>query len=89
MKKISKSHTTPRFEKNFKNLPRNLKEKATKKILQFEKDPDYPSLKTHKLKGDLEGLWAFSINRDYRVMFRFIKKSEVIYYDIGTHDIYK
>ena len=27
--------------------------------------------------------------RELRVLFRFLNKNEVVYYDIGTHDIYQ
>jgi len=89
MPKIFKSHTTPYFERKFEKLPKDLRKIATKKILLFEVNPSYPSLNTHKLKGPLSGYWSFYINKNYRVLFRFLKNNEVIYYDIDTHDIYK
>ncbi|MFH1462728.1 MAG: type II toxin-antitoxin system mRNA interferase toxin, RelE/StbE family [bacterium] len=89
MPKISKSHTTPYFENQFRNLSKQLQKIATKKILLFENNPSHPSLNTHKLKGALSYFWAFYITKNYRVMFRFLKNNEVIYYDIDTHDIYK
>jgi mRNA-degrading endonuclease YafQ of YafQ-DinJ toxin-antitoxin module len=90
MLKIAKSHTTPYFEKRFQNLPKNIQKIATNKIFLFEDNPYHPSLNTHKLKGELAGYWSFYVTRDqYRVLFRFIFYSEVVYYDIGTHDIYK
>lgn len=89
MAKISKSHSTPYFEDKFRKLPENLQKIAARKILIFENNPLHPSLNTHKLKGALAHLWAFSVNKSYRVMFRFLDNSEVIYYDIDTHDIYR
>jgi len=52
----------------------------------FSKNPCNPRLKTHKLVGKLDGLWAFSVGYDYRVVFRFIDAEEVLLIDIGTHD---
>jgi toxin HigB-1 len=52
----------------------------------FEKDPFNSRLRTHKLTGKLEGLWAFSVNFDCRVIFKFISKAEVLLIDIGGHD---
>ena len=89
MSKISKSHSALYFEKKFEKLPRNIKKISVKKILLFENNPYHPSLNTHKLKGPLAGYWSFYINKNYRVLFRFLENNEVIYYDIDTHDIYK
>lgn len=89
MAKIVKSHTSPYFEKRFNKLPKNLQKIAAKKLLLFENNPFHPSLNTHKLKGDISLFWSFYINNNYRVMFRFLKNNEVIYYDIDTHNIYK
>lgn len=89
MPKINRSHTTDFFEKQFDGLERNVQKIAARKILLFENNPSHPSLNTHKLKGALDQLWAFSITEKYRVLFKFLKDNEVVYYDIDTHDIYK
>jgi Uncharacterized protein conserved in bacteria len=52
----------------------------------FSKNPFNPKLRTHKLTGRLEGLWAFSVAYDCRVIFRFLTKDEVLLIDIGGHD---
>lgn len=89
MPKISKSHSSPYFEKKFEKLPKNLQKIAARKILLFEANPSHPSLNTHKLKGVLARFWSFYVTKSYRVLFRFLENNEVIYYDIDTHDIYK
>ena len=89
MPEISKSHTDSYFEEKFRKLPKDIQKIAARKIILFEKNSFYPSLNTHKLKGALSQFWAFSITKSYRVLFRFLKNNEVIYYDIDTHDIYK
>jgi len=48
-----------------------------------------PRLKTHKLKGDLDGCWACSVGYDVRVVFRLVdhQGSEAILLEsVGTHD---
>lgn len=48
----------------------------------------HPSLKTHKLKGKLEGSWACSAGYDLRILFEFVQHegSEAILLEaIGTH----
>ena len=52
----------------------------------FEKDPFHPRLRTHKLTGKLNGLWAFSVSFDCRVVFKFLRKTEILLIDIGGHD---
>lgn len=89
MPKISKSHSTPYFENKFRKLHPNLQKIAIRKILFFENNPRHPSLNTHKLKGSMSKFWSFYIDKKYRVLFRFLKNNEVVYYDIDTHDIYK
>jgi len=89
MPKINKSHATPYFEKQFNRLPKNLQKIADRKLLLFESNPFHPGLNTHKLKGELSLFWSFCVNDNFRVLFRYLKDNEVIYYDIDTHDIYK
>ncbi len=48
-----------------------------------------PLLKTHKLKGNLEGSWACSVSYELRIIFKFVpyKESEIILLEtIGTHE---
>ena len=82
-------HFSPHFFKSLQRLPRSIQTQAKKKDDWFHQNHFDPRLHTHKLKGELSGVWAYSINREYRVLFRFLNGDEVIYYDIGTHDIYK
>ena len=62
---------------------------AVKKDQMFKTDSFAKSLRTHKLKGPLDDYWAYSVNLDYRILFRFINDYEVMYLDIGTHEIYR
>ena len=78
-----------RFEKEFDHLPRVIQELAHKKHEKFCADAFDPSLETHKLSGKFEGDWAYSVNRLYRVHFRFFDDHTVAYINIGTHEIYK
>jgi addiction module RelE/StbE family toxin len=52
----------------------------------FLSDPFSSQLRTHKLSGKLQGLWAFSIDDDHRVVFEFIDQQRVLFIDIGSHD---
>jgi len=77
------------FEKNYKKLPKRIKEKAKEKEMIFRNNPFDTRLKTHKLKGKQCQSWAFWINNSYRIKFLFISSDEVLFLDIGTHEIYK
>jgi len=77
------------FKKAYKKRIRFDPEKQLK-ILEalslFINDPYHPKLRTHKLTGQLNELWSFSIEYDLRVIFYFINDNEVILEDIGNHD---
>jgi mRNA interferase YafQ len=48
-----------------------------------------PSLKTHKLKGELAGSWSCSAGYDLRVVFEFIQhegSEAILLHSVGTHD---
>ena len=54
-------------------------------LRRFEADPKDPLLRTHKLKGDLDAYWAFSVDRDLRVPFRW-DRDAVFLVSLGSHD---
>jgi mRNA interferase YafQ len=54
-------------------------------LRRFAVDPRDPLLRTHKLKGDLAGYWAFSVDNDLRVLLRW--DGDVAFLvNLGTHD---
>ncbi len=77
------------FVKQFKKLTPQTQRQAIKAEKLFKKDPFSPKLKTHKLIGRLEGLWAFSINYSDRIIFEFLGKGKALFHKIGSHNIYK
>jgi len=87
--RISKVRITSDFEKSFRKLPTHIQNLAIKKDKWFRLDAFDKRLHTHKLKGELNGYWSYSVDHKYRILFRFLNDDEVIYYDIGTHDIYR
>jgi mRNA-degrading endonuclease RelE of RelBE toxin-antitoxin system len=86
---ISVIHITPDFEKTFLRLPKHIRSLATRKDQWFRQDAFDPRLRAHKLKGELSAYWAYSVKGEYRVLFRFLGSQEAIYYDVGTHEIYR
>ncbi len=80
---------SPKFLKQFKRLPKKIKENAILCEKLFRKNPFDPKLKTHKLHGEIKEYWAFSISYNYRIGFTFIERDLVYFHAIGTHGIYK
>lgn len=72
---ITTVHIAPDFEKAYLRLPKHIQILATHKDQWFRNDAFDSRLRTHKLKGDLSAYWAYSINREYRVLFS-VSRSE-------------
>ena len=54
-------------------------------LRRFAVDPRDPLLRTHKLNGDLAAYWAFSVDEDLRVLFRW--DGDVAFLvNLGSHD---
>lgn len=79
---------SPRFAKEYKQLPIKIKLQAEKKEGIFRKDPFTSSLKTHKLTGKLKEFYSFSVNYQYRIVFH-LEDETVVFDNIGTHEIYR
>jgi len=54
-------------------------------MVRLKKDPFHPTLKTHKLKGNLRGLYACSLTYDLRIVFD-LTDHVISLVDIGSHD---
>ncbi|MDP4007854.1 MAG: type II toxin-antitoxin system mRNA interferase toxin, RelE/StbE family [Candidatus Peregrinibacteria bacterium] len=78
----------PKFVKQYKKLPENIKKLLQKKGGIFMHDPFDESLKTHKLKGELMNYYSFRVNYEYRVMFKFMDNDVILFYQVGTHEVY-
>lgn len=76
---------TERFKKKFNKLPKKIQDQFEKRLEIFVCDSLNPILKIHPLHGNLAGLRAFSVNGDYRVVYRLISKDTAKLVDIGTH----
>ena len=79
----------PGFKRAYRKKVKNdaeLKDRFWDALPMFVKDPFNPRLRTHKLTGKLEGLWAFSVSLDCRIIFKFLSKNEILLIDIGGHD---
>jgi addiction module RelE/StbE family toxin len=85
---------TPGFSRESKRLIRrnpNIRNPIEQTLQKLTEDPFHPSLKTHKLKGDLADKWACSIDYSNRIVFKFVqntdtKEDEILLLAIGSHD---
>lgn len=54
-------------------------------LRRFAVDPQDTLLRTHKLKGELAEYWAFSVDDDLRVLFRWDGDIAFLV-NLGSHD---
>lgn len=54
-------------------------------LRRFVKDPRDPTLRIHRLKGELAAYWAFSVEEDLRVLFRW-EGDNAFLVNLGSHD---
>jgi addiction module RelE/StbE family toxin len=82
------------FRRAFKRRTRrnpDLQEHILDVLTALTEDPFEPGLKTHKLRGQLEGLWACWVEYDCRIIFAFEhdpsgRDDLIVLVDIGSHD---
>lgn len=85
---------TPKFQRAYRRCARRdraLQGRIEEALQQMEADVFAQSLGTHKLSGELLGLWACSCGYDCRIIFALerdeVAKQEIIVLlDIGSHD---
>lgn len=82
------------FTRSFKKITKKnpqLKERIAEVLILLANDPFTPSLKSHKLTGNLDGLWSCSAGYDCRIVFEFSENEDVLevfilLLNVGTHD---
>ena len=85
---------TPRSLRTFKRIVRkrpDLRPLIEKTVRQLAEEPFAPSLRTHKLQGNLANIWSCSIDYSYRILFEFIHNPEeqeeaILLLNLGSHD---
>ncbi|MGC9524905.1 MAG: type II toxin-antitoxin system YafQ family toxin [Limnospira sp.] len=86
--------TDKKFKRQFKRLVKKnpqLQDQILAVLETLSNDPFTPSLKSHKLTGQLEGLWSCSVTYNCRIVFAFKTDVEtgenlIVLVDIGSHD---
>jgi mRNA-degrading endonuclease YafQ of YafQ-DinJ toxin-antitoxin module len=54
-------------------------------LRRFAADPRDPLLRTHNLRCELKEYWAFSVDEDLRVLFRWEGETAFLV-NLGSHD---
>lgn len=86
---MRKINFSTHFNHSLKRLARRKPElipMIIEKILLFSRHFNHPSLSVHKLTGKLHNNWAFSIEYDLRIIFRYTDDGNIVFIDIGSHD---
>ena len=79
---------TNKFKRMFYKLPKVVRNKAIEKEAVFRRYPFAKTLKTHKLSGRFSGYYAFSVDYNYRIIFKYLTKDTIAFMGIGDHSIY-
>ena len=59
-------------------------------MILFQRDPNDPKLKHHKLQGDLKDYYSINVTGDWRILYKKFDERTVILIRIGTHSpLYK
>lgn len=75
---------TRRFQKDFKRLPLEIKERVGEVLERFTSDSRHPSLHVKKMEGAPD-IWELRVSDNYRITFRFVEEG-VLLRRIGTHN---
>ena len=87
---IWSSHFVRSLRRKLRQNP-HLRQPIEVTIRQLAEDPFHPSLHSHKLKGELAGNWACTVDYDNRIIFEFVREpgsaeDAIHLLALGTHD---
>ncbi|MHC5740706.1 MAG: type II toxin-antitoxin system RelE/ParE family toxin [Nostoc sp.] len=82
------------FKRSFRKITKKnpqLKNQIVNVLRLLADNPFTPSLKSHKLTGNLAGLWSCSVVYDCRIIFNLSEDEKllemvILLIDIGSHD---
>ncbi len=77
------------FTRDLKKLKKAHPKKCNqvlKKIELFSQNPEYPSLRLHKLKGDLKEYFSITVGANLRIIFSWVDEDTVTFFRMGTHN---
>ncbi|TAL48573.1 MAG: type II toxin-antitoxin system mRNA interferase toxin, RelE/StbE family [Chitinophagaceae bacterium] len=87
--RIKNIHYSSKFIRSLKQIPKEIASVLDGRVEILKNDCFDHRLKTHKLKGKFKNIWSFSVTYSYRIVFEFVGENEVLFIEIGNHDIYR
>ena len=85
VKQVNVYRFSKKFKKQYKTLPKEIRQAFNEKLSLFVSDILHPSLRVKKIQGTKER-WEGSGTMKYRFTFHFDGET-VVFRSIGTHDI--
>ena len=83
-------HASAKFTRTAKKFLRrhpDLEARFATTLGTLQRDPFAPTLRTHRLGGELDGLWAVSLTYAHRIVLTIrVTQREIALIDIGDHD---
>jgi len=79
---------SPKIDKQLKEIKKKdpaLYKKIFTKLDFFRNFQNHPSLRIHKLQGNLHNYWSLSVEENIRIIF-YYSDVGVVFFMIGTHD---
>ena len=80
-----KFQTTRRFDKDYADLPDEVKSTVSSKLSLFISNSRHPSLRIKKMEGTKK-IWEMRVTSNYRITFQSVS-DVVIFRRVGTHDV--
>ena len=81
---------TEEFKECYQLLPKSIQKKAEKQERLFRRNIFHPSLHAEKLEPRGKETWSFRIDKEYRILFKFITRDKILFLVCGHHNwIYK
>ncbi|MCR4404978.1 MAG: type II toxin-antitoxin system YoeB family toxin [Candidatus Acetothermia bacterium] len=85
---------SPAFVRAVKRAVRHhpgLRARIENTLQQLAEDPFHPTLHSHKLKGELAGAWACTVDYENRILFEFVRdpktgEEEILLLTMGSHE---
>lgn len=73
------------FEKQYKKLRTNEKEKTKERLSLFIQDEFNPILNNHPLRGKYKGYRSINITGDFRAIYKYASSDARIFVAVNTH----
>lgn len=83
-----KYHINQKLLKKFSRIKKKqpeLLDQVKKQLILFELNENYPSLRNHKLKGEMNDIWSISVGMNFRLIY-FVENDEAYFFECGNHD---